>query len=565
MLGRCRVRIIGYHTEDVMELPTSSLPWAVPSMPLTSASISGVGETPAFVEGSTVLGFFSDGNDEQVPVIMGTIPGKPLNKNTDPFKGFSDPNGIYPKYGAGTGYNDLKESDLSRLARNEDAETHASLINKREARQEAIPRAAAPHVESVSADIPGAVYDRDTWYEPHARFGYIAFGVWGDNYGDKSVYETVFEEFAGKSENKGATPEELRKKFEIEFNIEDYTKYNAPNAAPTFTKGTTSVYPFNKVVETESGHVFEVDDTPNNGRIHEYHNSGTFYEVQADGSKITKIMGDEYEITVKDKKVYIKGSCDVTIAGDARMLVQGDKYEEIGGNLFTTVAGNRVTKIIGNDLTEVLSGQSTNVSRDSSFRAGGDQTDTIIGKKTETVAGSKYSTVGGSITSVSVGSTNHQAILGYKVTSWSGSVSMNAPLGKFKALSLNMSLSAALNQTVTAATQLIEGSVMQTLSGVVAQSIVAPAQTIMGVATQLLITPAQTINAPIRTITGVTTHAGVYNITGALNVTGLVTSGSIVSGAISGIAITQGLINLGTHTHPTAPTGPVSKPIPSVP
>ena len=508
MLGRCRVRIIGYHTEDVLELPTSSLPWAVPAMPLTSASISGVGESPAFVEGSTVLGFFSDGNDEQVPVILGTIPGKPLNKNTDPFKGFSDPNGIYPKYGADTGYNDLKESDISRLARNADAETHASLVNKRGARvgeppetgpsdefQDKVPRAVAPHVDSVSADIPGAVYDRELWEEPHPRFG-----------------ETGWQ-------------------------------YNAPNERPDLNKK-TSAYPFNKVVETESGHVFEVDDTPNNGRIHEYHNSGTFYEIQADGSKITKIMGDEYEITVKDKKVYIKGSCDVTIAGDARMLVQGDKYEEIGGNLFTTVAGNRVTKIIGNDLTEVLSGQSTNVSRDSSFRTGGDQTDTIIGKKTETVAGSKYSTVGGSITSVSVGSTNHQAILGYKVTSWSGSVSMNAPLGKFKALSLNMSLSAALNQTVTAATQLIEGSVMQTISGVVAQSIVAPAQTIMGVATQSLITPAQTISAATRAITGATTHTGVYNITGALNVSGLVTAGSVAAGSIM-----QGTINLGTHTH----------------
>ena len=477
MLGRCRVRIIGYHTEDVLELPTSSLPWAVPAMPLTSASISGVGESPAFVEGSTVLGFFSDGNDEQVPVIIGTIPGKPLNKNTDPFKGFSDPNGIYPKYGADTGYNDLKESDLSRLARNEDAETHASLINKREARQEAIPRAAAPHVESVSADIPGAVYDREIWEEPHARFGEASY------------------------------------------------TYNASNERPNFSKK-TSAYPFNKVVETESGHVFEVDDTPNNGRIHEYHNSGTFYEVQADGSKITKIMGDEYEITVKDKKVYIKGSCDVTIAGDARMLVQGDKYEEIGGNLFTTVAGNRVTKIIGNDLTEVLSGQSTNVSRDSSFRAGGDQTDTIIGKKTETVAGSKYSTVGGSITSISVGSTNHQAILGYKVTSWSGSVSMNAPLGKFKALSLNMSLSAALNQTLTGAVQLVEASKFQTLSSVGAQ---------------VMTSISQKIISPSRSILGNTVHVG----------------NQTTIGVASGTIVRQGAIVLGLHKHPANMTPPV--------
>jgi hypothetical protein len=526
MLGRCRVRIIGYHTEDVLELPTSSLPWAVPAMPLTSASISGVGESPAFVEGSTVLGFFSDGNDEQVPVIIGTIPGKPLNKNTDPFKGFSDPNGIYPKYGAGTGYNDLKESDISRLARNEDAETHASLINKREARQEAIPRAAAPHVESVSPDIPGAVYDRDIWYEPHARFGYIAFGEWGDNYGDKSVYETVFEEFARVSGDKDATPEELRKKFETEFKIEDYTKYNAPNAVPTFTKGTTSAYPFNKVVETESGHVFEVDDTPNNGRIHEYHNSGTFYEVQADGSKITKVMGDEYEITVKDKKVYIKGSCDVTIAGDARMLVQGDKYEEIGGNLYTTVAGNRVTKIIGNDLVEVASGQNSSIARDQALRVGGSKTDLVIGNSTETVGGNKTTTSGGNISSISVGNTSIQAILGYKVTSWTGDVSINAPLGKFKALSLNMSLSAALNQTLTGAVQLVEASSLQTLSSVGAQ---------------VMTSVAQQIVSPSRSILGNTVHTGNHTTIG-------VASGTIVR---------QGAIVLGLHKHPANMTPPV--------
>jgi hypothetical protein len=499
MLGRCRVRIIGYHTEDKTELPTIDLPWAIPAMPLTSASISGIGETPSFVEGTSVLGFFSDGDEGQIPVIMGTLPGKPRNKR-DKESGFSDPFGKYPRSDTGTGLNGLQESDLSRLARNAVAEGHASLQNKRETRQEAIPRAVAPHVDSVSADIPGAIYDREIWEEPHPRFG------------DAS-----------------------------------YT-YNASNQKPDFSKK-TSVYPFNKVVETETGHIFEVDDTPNNGRIHEYHNSGTFYEVQADGSKITKVMGDDYEITVKDKKVYIKGSCDVTIAGDARMLVQGDKYEEIGGNLFTTVAGNRVTKIIGNDLIEVASGQNSSIARDQALRVGGSKTDLVILNSTETVGGNKTTTVGGNIQGISVGSTNNQAILGYKVTSWTGNVSMSAPIGNFKALSLNMSLSAALNQTVTAATQLIEGTTNQTLSGVVAQSIVAPAQTIMGVATQSFITPAQTISAATRTITAATTHTGVYNITGALNVTGLVTSGSIVSGAISGTAITQGLINLGTHKH----------------
>lgn len=477
MLGRCRVRIVGYHTEDVNELPTVDLPWAVPAMPLTSASISGVGETPSFVEGTTVLGFFSDGEDEQVPVIMGTIPGKPRNKITDPFKGFSDPNGVYPRSDIDTGLNGLQESDLSRLARNAVAEGHASLENKRETRQEAIPRAVAPHVDSVSADIPGAIYDREIWEEPHPRFG------------DAS-----------------------------------YT-YNASNQQPDFSKK-TSVYPFNKVVETESGHVFEVDDTPNNGRIHEYHNSGTFYEVQADGSKITKVMGDEYEITVKDKKVYIKGSCDVTIAGDARMLVQGDKYEEIGGNLFTTVAGNRVTKIIGNDLIEVASGQNSSIARDQALRVGGSKTDLVIGDSTQTVGADKYSTVGGNISSISVGSTNNQAILGYKVTSWTGNVGMNAPVGNFKALSLNMSLSAALNQTLTGAVQLVEASSLQTLSSVGAQIMTATAQQIV---------------APSRAITGITTHIGNYTTVGV----------------VSGTIVRQGAITLGLHKHVANNTPPI--------
>ena len=486
MLGRCKVRIVGYHTEIKEELPTVDLPWAVPVSPTTSAGISGIGETPNFIQGASVLGFFADGDEGQQPVIVGSLAGKPRNKNTDPTIGFSDPAGIYPRSDTGTGLNGLQESDLSRLARNAVAEEHSSLVNKRAARQEAIPRAAAPHVDSVSSDIPGAVYTRETWEEPHPRFG------------------------------------------------DDNFTYNESNQEPNFDNN-CSVYPYNKVNETESGHVFEVDDTPNNERIHEYHTAGTFYEIQADGSKTTKVVGDEYEITLKDKKVYIKGSCDVTIGGDARMLVTGDMYQEIGGNLFTTVAGNRVTKIVGNDLTEVLSSQSSSIKRDQALRVGGSKTDLVIGDSTTTVGGNSFATTGGNMTSISVGSTSHTAILGYKVMSATGNVSMNAPIGDFKALSLNMSLSAALNQTVTAAVQLVEASTVQTLSAL---------------ASQTISTPIQTIVAATRNITGITSHTGLYGITGALNVSGLVTAGSVTAGSIL-----QGAINLGTHKHLGVTTG----------
>ena len=46
MLGRCRVRILGYHTDDKNEIPTGDLPWATPMQPTTSAAMSGIGTTP---------------------------------------------------------------------------------------------------------------------------------------------------------------------------------------------------------------------------------------------------------------------------------------------------------------------------------------------------------------------------------------------------------------------------------------------------------------------------------------------------------------------------------------
>ena len=72
--GRVRVRIYGYHTDDKTYLPTRDLPWAIPILPITSASTSGVGSAPLGpVTGTWVIGFFLDGEDMQQPAIFGTI------------------------------------------------------------------------------------------------------------------------------------------------------------------------------------------------------------------------------------------------------------------------------------------------------------------------------------------------------------------------------------------------------------------------------------------------------------------------------------------------------------
>ena len=112
-LGRLRVRCLGHHTEDKEKLKTEDLPWAHPMNPITSATVSGIGQTPlGAVEGTWVIGFFTDGPSAQQPVIIGTLPGVPRDlPNPGNNKGFQDPNGLYPR-GAG-------ESDVNRLAINE--------------------------------------------------------------------------------------------------------------------------------------------------------------------------------------------------------------------------------------------------------------------------------------------------------------------------------------------------------------------------------------------------------------------------------------------------------------
>ena len=63
------------------------------------------------------------------------------------------------------------------------------------------------------------------------------------------------------------------------------------------------MYPFNQVKETESGFVQEIDNTPSNERYSFYHPVGNFEEVQADGTRINKIKGSDYEIIAEDKQL----------------------------------------------------------------------------------------------------------------------------------------------------------------------------------------------------------------------------------------------------------------------
>lgn len=70
-LGRIRVRVVN-ETDDTA-IPVSDLPWATPIIPITSASLNGVGRSPTgLLVGSHVFGFYLDGQEKQLPMIWGT-------------------------------------------------------------------------------------------------------------------------------------------------------------------------------------------------------------------------------------------------------------------------------------------------------------------------------------------------------------------------------------------------------------------------------------------------------------------------------------------------------------
>ena len=140
-------------------------------------------------------------------------------------------------------------------------------------------------------------------------------------------------------------------------------------------------YPFNKVYESESGHVIEIDDTADHQRIREYHRSGTFYEVDPLGTKVTKIVNDNYHLVVGDDYINVKGNVRIIVEGAANMFVKGDynvevdgnKNEYIYGNLNQIVHGERVVTIDKSSTESIGESESITVGSTQTIDVGGSQ------------------------------------------------------------------------------------------------------------------------------------------------------------------------------------------------
>lgn len=122
-------------------------------------------------------------------------------------------------------------------------------------------------------------------------------------------------------------------------------------------------YPDNSVQVSESGHVFEIDDTVGSERISQFHRSGTYEEYHSNGDCVKQVVGKNYRVVMDDENVFIQGDCNVTVEGDAKILVKGDCRTEIEGDHLIDVKNDMKVKV------------------------GGDYTTWVVGNKNETVQG----------------------------------------------------------------------------------------------------------------------------------------------------------------------------------
>ena len=134
---------------------------------------------------------------------------------------------------------------------------------------------------------------------------------------------------------------------------------------------TASIYPFNNVNETPSGHSFEMDDTPGNERILIKHHSGAGVELKQDGSVIVSSRSHQIQVVGADHEVVVQGKGNITYDGDLTLTVNGDYNLNVNGNYNVNVGANHNHSINDSYIVETGDTHSTIVRGNKDIKVGG--------------------------------------------------------------------------------------------------------------------------------------------------------------------------------------------------
>ena len=329
-LGRLRVRCVGIHTQDKTQLPTADLPWSQVIHPITSSGISGLGHSPSFiVEGSWVFGYFRDGQSMQEPMVIGTLPGKPVEA-ADSNKGFYDPNGKYPTQ--------INEVDTNRLAVNDTNKEHISLTTRKADRVTGI--ATADFNSVGNADGSSTVDSQgDTWNQP--EIPYKAVYPYNHVFESESGHIREYDDSFIIDEDGNRTNH-----YRIHERHTSGTSYEIDNSGnkTDIIKGDHYTITAGKKQALIEGN----SDLSINGRHKLYINksgqSNNHYDIQVGPGASVNVQVDSGDINL----VTTQGKVNVNAGGDYNVKVGGNYTLAVSGNKTETVEGNKTSSTTGN-------------------------------------------------------------------------------------------------------------------------------------------------------------------------------------------------------------------------
>ena len=403
MLGRVKVRIFGWHSEDKQKIPPEELPWAIPSVQFDN------GRNPVGLkEGDWVWGFFMDGPEAQRPVVVGYIPGideKPADLNL----GFGDPTrpeDVTPE-------THPRPPDLSAQASPTDSGDTADATEE-DKKGKLFNEDKVPGTSSGFGDLckyydpknykfdlnKDGLYDvKDAGLIIQSNVGLFTKTLFGGGRGILAAIgiflDTILKLFNpdGSPKNKEdikpptLSPYPLQdrlmepvtsrlarnektdqtivglKKGSLEAG--EAAGYDSTGVALDTTVEPTAFeepetpyaakYPFNHVYESESGHFIEVDDTPGAERLHWYHRSGTFREIHPDGTQVTKVKKSDYNFVIEEyflssaKNIHATALEAVKIKGTTGIVLNsgGNLLQQVTENLATSVDKDTISRIKG--------------------------------------------------------------------------------------------------------------------------------------------------------------------------------------------------------------------------
>lgn len=107
-------------------------------------------------------------------------------------------------------------------------------------------------------------------------------------------------------------------------------------------------YPDNIVLATHTGITVELDTTLGQERVHVYHPSGSYIEIDHEGNMVIRNANDRFDIVDGSENKHIKKDYNTTVEGSQTNYIVTNETRKVDGDRKTTIMGNETELVKGN-------------------------------------------------------------------------------------------------------------------------------------------------------------------------------------------------------------------------